>query len=97
MKFRLALMIAALAIPCSGAPAQSVPDVAHAQIHQSFTPSSNSSAPRNDRQQFQKIRLLKLQREGLELQRQDGGTLTPEHHAMLQAKLDRINAQAQEH
>jgi hypothetical protein len=36
--------------------------------------------------------LLQLRREGLKLRDEDGGTLTPEHHAYLQAKLDAIQA-----
>ena len=35
-------------------------------------------------------RLAALRAEALEMQASDGGTLTPEHHAQLQAKLDRI-------
>jgi len=33
-----------------------------------------------------------LRKDGLAQQAQDGGTLTPEHRAELQARLDRINA-----
>ncbi len=44
------------------------------------------------RQKTYLLELQKLRREGLELQKQDGGTLTNEHRALLQAKLDRINA-----
>ncbi len=36
--------------------------------------------------------LQKLRREGLALQKQDGGALTDEHRASLQAKLDHLNA-----
>jgi len=36
--------------------------------------------------------LLLLRDEGLKLRDQDGGTLTPEHHAYLQAKLDAIQS-----
>ncbi|HKD23440.1 MAG TPA: hypothetical protein VKB71_15595 [Rhizomicrobium sp.] len=36
--------------------------------------------------------LMALRDEGLKLREADGGTLTPEHHAYLQAKLDAINA-----
>jgi len=35
-------------------------------------------------------RLAALRTEALEMQAIDGGTLTPEHHAQLQARLDRI-------
>ena len=42
---------------------------------------------------LKQVQLLSLRREALELREKDGGTLTPEHYAMLQAKLDRINAQ----
>ncbi|MBU6298849.1 MAG: hypothetical protein KGJ79_04735 [Alphaproteobacteria bacterium] len=34
--------------------------------------------------------LLELRKEGLRLQAEDGGTLTPQHRAYLQAKLDAI-------
>ncbi len=37
-----------------------------------------------------RTRLAALRTEALELQAIDGGTLTPEHHAQLQVKLDRI-------
>ena len=37
-----------------------------------------------------RIRLAALRTEALELQAIDGGTLTPDHHAQLQVKLDRI-------
>jgi hypothetical protein len=36
--------------------------------------------------------LVALREEGQKLREADGGTLTPEHHAYLQAKLDAINA-----
>ena len=44
------------------------------------------------RHQRQRNALYALGRDAAALQQQDGGTLTPEHRAMLQAKLDRINA-----
>jgi len=36
--------------------------------------------------------LLQLRTQGLELKEKDGGNLTPEHRAELQAQLDLINA-----
>lgn len=36
--------------------------------------------------------LLELRGEGLKIQAEDGGTLTPEHRAYLQSKLDAIQA-----
>jgi len=36
--------------------------------------------------------ILQLRALALKLQKEDGGTLSAEHHAMLQAKLDAINA-----
>lgn len=39
-----------------------------------------------------RIELAALRREAIEQQERDGGTLTNEHRASLQAKLDRINA-----
>jgi hypothetical protein len=38
--------------------------------------------------------LQSLRDQGLRLQREDGGTLTPEHRAELQSKLDAIRAQS---
>ena len=36
--------------------------------------------------------LLMLREQALQMRSEDGGTLTPEHHALLQAKLDAIQA-----
>ena len=45
------------------------------------------------RKSTRKLRaLMDLRREGVELQAKDGGTLTPEHRAYLQGKLDAIQA-----
>jgi len=38
--------------------------------------------------------LLALRDEGLKLRKADGGTLTRDHRAYLQKKLDRLNAEA---
>jgi len=52
-----------------------------------------SRTPSTPAMNKKKIQLIALRREALELREKDGGTLTPEHYAMLQAKLDRINAE----
>ena len=88
---RFTLMIAALALMSPGALAQSASPAesaayfgTHASLQQPARPSNLS---------LWRIRMASLQREGRELQQRDGGTLTPEHRAMLQARLDDINAQ----
>jgi hypothetical protein len=42
----------------------------------------------------QTAELLSLREQGLRLQQADGGTLSPDHRAQLQSKLDAIWAQA---
>ncbi len=60
---------------------------------QHFTlPMGHTTSPAEARQRTYWLELTKLRNKGLKIRKQDGGTLTGEHRALLQAKLDRINA-----
>ncbi|MDE2501154.1 MAG: hypothetical protein KGL56_13285 [Alphaproteobacteria bacterium] len=57
--------------------------------------------PRTDLSNLRQVvdrqhKLYELRQEGLKLQAEDGGTLTPQHRAYLQAKLDAIQAHSTE-
>lgn len=88
MLIRSMLLAAALIVP---------PAAAYAQA-QDFLPNApymGHVIPRNatlaDRQFLDQLKTFR--EEGLALRRADGGTLTPEHRAQLQARLDRLNAE----
>jgi hypothetical protein len=87
MLIRSALLAAVMIVPSAAANAQ-------AQDHLPNAPYIWSQAPRGmnlaDRQFLDQLKTFR--QEGLVLQRLDGGTLTPQHRAQLQAKLDRMNA-----
>jgi hypothetical protein len=55
---------------------------------------SEEERARTKRQAELRDKLLALREEGLKLRDSDGGTLTAEHRAYLQAKLDDLNAEA---
>lgn len=102
MKLHLTLAVAGLvlALPAGAAPVQTVgppmvPSVAQYQTYIAPGIATPQLPPSRAGMQAQlwRVRILKLRNEGLALQNEDGGQLTPEHRAMLQAKLDRINAQ----
>jgi len=97
MKLCLTMMVAALALVSFGVAGQADPaaDTAHYGI-MAPPPGANVMAKASNADIW-RIRVLSLRREALELQKRDGGQLTSEHHEMLQAKLDRINAEARMH
>jgi hypothetical protein len=61
---------------------------APANVNRCFTLTDPTCSSRTTRQ------LSKLRDEALDLQRSDGGRLTPEHRAVLQSKLDAIQKQS---
>jgi hypothetical protein len=87
MLIRSALLAAVTIVPSTAAFAQ-------AQDHLANAPYIWSQAPRGmnlaDRQFLDQLKTFR--QEGLILRQSDGGTLTPEHRAQLQARLDRLNA-----
>jgi hypothetical protein len=68
------------------------PTAPQAQLHGDQM--SQAERERAKRQAELHDKLLALRDEGLKLREADGGTLTTEHRAYLQAKLDALNAQA---
>jgi len=93
MTIRLILLATVLAIPVSAASAQSAAQYGTYGVY-GIAPGEKVTVPAS-KDEVWRLQVLDLRREALEMQERDGGTLTPEHRAMLQAKLDRINAQAQ--
>ena len=55
--------------------------------------STRSMTPEQRREAEKKKKLAAWQKEGKKLMKEDGGTLTPEHRAYLEAKLAEINAE----
>lgn len=98
LAFALLATTAALALPASADTtpsdvSSSIPTQAQLEQH---NPSFHDGVMRDHR--FVKISdktkaLLALHDEGVRLRQQDGGTLTEEHRAYLQGKLDTIQAQ----
>lgn len=89
MKFHMILAILALALALP-ANAQTAPSSAAANNGIGAPQGTQSATPVTPGQLWL-LRTLSLRREGLALQERDGGTLTPEHYAMLQTRFDRIN------
>ncbi len=56
--------------------------------------SPRAMTPEQKREAEKKKKLAALQKEAKKLQKDDGGTLTPEHKSYLEAKLAEINAAA---
>lgn len=90
MKFHMTLAITAMALLLPAAATQPTPASPAVTRYGAEPQSAKSwSTP----EQLRLLRIISLRREALVLRDKDGGTLSPEHYAMLQAKLDRINAQ----
>jgi len=68
------------------------PTAPQAQLHGDRM--SQAEREHAKRQAELRDKLLALRDEGLKLREADGGSLTAEHRAYLQAKLDALNAQA---
>jgi hypothetical protein len=91
MKLRSVLLAAPLVSAAGVAPAQS--------NNPQATPNANLNRGGTVRANFVEAANVRftadmeaLRKDGLALRAQDGGTLTPEHRAHLQARLDQINA-----
>jgi 4-aminobutyrate aminotransferase-like enzyme len=89
MNIRPVLFAAIFVSAASAAPAQSNNALATYDFNLGGTFRSNPAAAANMR--FTRDMDV-LRRDGLAQQVRDGGTLTPEHRAELQARLDEINA-----
>lgn len=96
MKLHLMQFAAAAALMFCAAQAQSADPAHYGTFGTSGIAPGDKPPVKASNGEVWRIRVLALRREALDLQQRDGGTLTPEHRAMLQAKLDRINAQAQQ-
>lgn len=90
MKFHMTLAITAMALLLPAAATQPTPASPAVALYWAGPQSAKASSTPA---QLRQLRILSLRREALALRDQDGGTLSPEHYAMLQAKLDRINAE----
>ena len=95
----IAAMLAALSSPAAAGsmigPSMSSPPPTAPQAQLRTDQMSQAEREHAKRQAELRGKLLALRDEGLKLREADGGTLTAEHRAYLQAKLDALNAQAQ--
>ena len=87
-----AAFLLASAAPAFAGGMPAMPTSRPAQIAPDNT--SEEERARTKRQAELHDKLLALREEGLKLRDADGGTLTAEHRAYLQAKLDALNADA---
>src|SRR5688500_10709975 len=93
MKFLVLPVAALMGLSLSAAPAAAQMYGGGGYTQSRDYTNTRSMTPEQKRQAEKQKKLAAWQKEGKKLQKQDGGTLTAEHRAYLEAKLAEINAE----